>query len=293
MPGEISLLPEERYLTVELMGGFGNQLFMVATLLATAKKHGMTPFISRAYDATRNRSYERFFAGIPFCRENTGTETETSEFVLVREPRFCHDEIIVPAVRRVKLHGYFQSWKYFHHLRDEIFSAFNVEFHRKQAAPRYREIASALGDDLVAVHVRRMDYLQLSEYHNVLTQDYYRKCIDVLGKDRGYLIFSDDIEHCKRDSLFGSLPRVHFLQEDGPVSEMFVVSMCRDLVIANSSFSWWCAYLGAPERVFYPVPWFGPRGPKMSYDDLCLPHWTPVADGDAAGAGGISDALKH
>lgn len=179
-----------------------------------------------------------------------------------KEKRFAYDDIPFVAPN-MDLEGYFQSWKYFDHVKDFIKLYFTFSS---------QVISSAIMPDdpinYTAVHVRRGDYLTLSDYHYNLGMDYYNKAMEMLpGK---FMIFSDDPNWCK-ENFKGD--NIH-ISENREAADLFLMTLCRNVIMANSSFSWWGAYLNDnPEKeVICPKIWFGP---KLNHDtkDLYLPEW--------------------
>ena len=135
--------------------------------------------------------------------------------------------------------------------------------------------------DDVAVHVRRGDYLTMPEHLPALSESYYERAFlaQIESGFRAFAIFSDDPAWCQ--GRFGVWPVV---SSDGmPTSEgeptdwldLFRMARYRNLVIANSSYSWWAAFLAGPDAfVCCPSPWFGP---KIDVASPALPEWIEVA----------------
>lgn len=130
----------------------------------------------------------------------------------------------------------------------------------------------------VSVHVRRTDYLLACNNAPALDISYQRKAMDILHKKIGnpkWFIFSDDIEWCKKE--FANVENVVFVlgNEACPWSDICLMSVCRHHIIANSSFSWWGAYLGNDDGiVLYPSPWFnGLEMPRSGIPE----GWSPIS----------------
>ena len=92
--------------------------------------------------------------------------------------------------------------------------------------------------DMVAIHVRRGDYVKNPFYVDLMETDYYQKAMDMFqGED--FIVFSDDIEWCKQQSIFKDC---EFVQGD-EIEDMNKMASCKGIIMANSSYSFWCAYL--------------------------------------------------
>ena len=137
----------------------------------------------------------------------------------------------------VLLDGYFQSYLYFEDFKEEIlksvFFEYNVEFN-------YKVFLDSINlDNSVAVHVRRM------QYEDKLGFDYYFRAMELMTQklnNPNFFIFSDDIEWC-RENFRGENVFFIDVESANEIQELYLMSLCKSHVIANSSFSWWGAYL--------------------------------------------------
>lgn len=155
--------------------------------------------------------------------------------------------------------GYFQSYKYFD--RDYVKKLFEPSFSLDKWDYLFNDITCS-------IHVRRGDYIGLSNRFVNLTMDYYNKAISMMSVDR-YLVFSDDIQWC-RENFKGD--KFIFVNEVNYV-DMFLMSRCNYNIISNSSFAWWGAYLGSG-RVIAPKNWFAPE--YRSSKDLIPENWEVI-----------------
>ena len=162
--------------------------------------------------------------------------------------------------------GYFQSERNFDgDFARELFTPTNRvtdEVNKYQAL--YNEGSAT------SIHVRRGNYLDLRDHHIVQPMSYYEDAMEVLDdKTDWYLVFSDDIEWC-RGNFIGN--NFIFVQDTDYV-EMFLMSKCTNNIIANSSFSWWGAFLGDPNgrTVIAPKDWFPNNNPNAS--DIVPEYW--------------------
>jgi hypothetical protein len=160
------------------------------------------------------------------------------------------------------LRGYFQSEKYFLPFADTIRDEFTRELHHTMDEP------------MVSVHVRRGDYLHLAEDHPPLTMDYYNAAMEHFPGAK-FLIFSDDPGWCL---LNFDRSRCEVSVGRKPEDDLTLMSDCQHHVIANSSFSWWGAWLGRnPEKkVIAPAKWFGPAKAGWDTKDLLPEAWDVI-----------------
>jgi hypothetical protein len=172
----------------------------------------------------------------------------------------------------IKLRGHFQSYKYFDHNRDYIRQLFSPTFDvRNHIAKTYPEDKSKI----TAIQVRRGDYIKFPNHHPLLPPEYYAKAVKTIGSEEVW-VFSDDIPWCQ-ENLHFDCP-VRYVKDEDYI-EMYLMSLCKNVVIANSSFGWWAAYLKtSPGQIFAPHSWFGPSllAEGFKYDDLIPSDWTVI-----------------
>ena len=163
--------------------------------------------------------------------------------------------------------GFFQTEKYFKHIEDEVREDFT--FHDEIV-----EECSAIMEEFnnpIALHVRRGDFLHNSGNHPPLELEYYAEALKNFNDNREVIIFSNDSEWCKEQELFES-DRFAVSEGGNQFYDLCLMSMCSDFIIANSSFSWWGAWLANRGEVIAPKKWFGPN---LNHDtkDLYCPEW--------------------
>jgi hypothetical protein len=157
--------------------------------------------------------------------------------------------------------GYFQSEKYFKHRRNEILELLKPGNEFISEIDKYNNL---FGN--ISLHVRRNDYVKLyPEVHPPQTIEYYENALSELPKNLLVVIFSDDLEWCK-ENFIGD--RYVFIDEKDYIS-IYLMSKMKYHIIANSSFSWWGAWLSEynNKEVIAPKIWFGE---KMSGEDVDL-----------------------
>tara|TARA_R110000823_G_scaffold311775_1_gene437886 strand:- start:10938 stop:11678 length:741 start_codon:yes stop_codon:yes gene_type:complete len=192
-----------------------------------------------------------------------------------KEPHYHYNAI--PLNRgNIILDGYFQSEKYFHPHSKVIRMIFSEDTETKNYIDdKYLKL---LDSDTCSVHIRRKDYLNLQEFHPIQTINYYNKAMAMIGKKR-FIIFSDDIPWCK-DNL--QAKDIYFMEGEKDYVDLFLMSRCNNHIIANSSFSWWAAWLNKSnqKRVIAPENWFGPNLSINNTKDLIPESWEIIDDKD-------------
>lgn len=200
-------------------GRLGNQMFQIAATIGIASRNS-TSFAFPYWISTRF-----FKTELPWLTNKDITTRMRTHL----EKSTNYYDIDLDMYWDWNLEGYFQSHKYFEHCRDYI------EYYFDFAYPH--ETVSITG-----IHVRRTDYEQLSNIHINLNQEYYAKAMDYFPSHTKYMIFSDDILWCK--SCFGpETNMIMYSEGKDAVDDLWLMTCCENLIIANSSFSWWGAYL--------------------------------------------------
>jgi hypothetical protein len=200
-----------------------------------------------------------------------------SSVKIYREPFFNYKNL--PSNDNIGMEGYFQSAKYFNHHRAAILELF-YEFYPEVSSYIDKIFNQVINEHTVSIHVRRADYLKLSDTHPVQSIEYYKnaiECIQQTYPDIYLIIFSDDIKWCKEQALFNTFPKKHFMEthsNDGnsemdTIFDLYCMARCNDNIICNSSFSWWASYLNKNSNkiIIAPKMWFGPRGTK-NWNDI-------------------------
>jgi hypothetical protein len=191
------------------------------------------------------------------------------------DPRF--NELTAPCF----LNGYYQSWRYFEGREATIRRAFDLDrISSRNTAPLEAKIRAARHP--VAVHIRRGDYAQpqTMAFHGLLGAEYYesaRQQIEASIEDPTYFLFSDDPAAAVAE--LGNWPNLIPAGGFSTHEDLKLMALCEHFIIANSTFSWWGAWLGqAPgKRVVAPENWFAPaHGHTTVIADRYPPDWIRV-----------------
>lgn len=176
--------------------------------------------------------------------------------------------------------GYWQTEKYFFDIRETVLNAFTFPSIDVDTA-NFNLIGYIRDKVTVSVHVRRGDYLKINNAQGICTIDYYQKAITKIKKSVNpdiFLIFSDDIDWCQQNlgDLFNPTETIYVDWNKGENSyrDMQIMSLCKHNVIANSSFSWWGAWLNRnPSKIVVsPSVWMNGGG----LHDIIPENWIKV-----------------
>ena len=254
------------------LGQLGNQMFQYAAVVGAANHIGTSfcvPHHKEIHnDGIGNKLRIELFDAFELTPDRVGFIPTNNNF---QEKDFVFDDRIEELEGDWNLVGFFQTEKYFSHVSDRIRKEFTFhEWIREDCDP----IADQF-DDPVALHIRRGDYLINSANHHNLSLKYYEKALEHFDNDRQVIIFSDDPEWCMEQELFSD-DRFEIAQDIGSYHTLYLMSKCSDFIIANSTFSWWGAWLANRGKVIAPGTWFGPNNAHKSIKDLYPEHWTVI-----------------
>lgn len=247
-------------ITCKLAGGLGNYMFQIAATATLANQLG-TDFVVDVSDhmVVHNdwTNYkENIFRNVKFGTPNVTNIHNFSGFPY--SP--------LPLQDNIKLQGHPQSEKYLD--RDLILDLFAVRLLVSD------EMVSDFGitENSVSLHVRRGDFVGLQNHHPLCTMDYYEEAMDVIGRDKTFYVFSDDWEWCTKNfkDCYVVEPTYDWL-------DLILMSRCAHNIIANSTFSWWSAWLNENENktVIAPKQWFGPAK-NVDTSDLLPKEWIQI-----------------
>jgi hypothetical protein len=270
------------------LGRLGNQMFEFAALRGIAAKHNYEFCIPPStHKGIENYSLHECFNLNHIPTGYVNSETYAGE-------RFFHfdNELFETCPNDVNLYGFFQSEKYFKHIENVIRKDFKFLDGHLNPCKEFMSIFE--GNEPIMLHVRRGDpnltdprgfkwsYTQCGHQHPVQPIEYYEKALSYFDDDQPVIIFSDSPEWVKQQKIFSderfmlSEPKEKY--DDGsytPYADLCLMSLCSHAIIANSSMSWWGAWLinNSSKRIIAPKMWFGPAYADKDTKDLYCKDW--------------------
>jgi hypothetical protein len=282
-------------ITCKLMGGLGNQIFQIfATISYAIKSKNQFKFLNLTTlgggsTTVRYTFWESFFSTMkPFLI------TELPQPIhVIREKSFPYNELPIYEMvnRNVMIYGYFQSYKYFQENYSTIYRLLNIDKMKTDllnninlTSPEYLDLVNT-----VSMHFRIGDYKKLQDFHPLATYDFYERSLLYLqiSKPTNNFTILYFCEDCDIDDvliiinkLITNYPLYTFKRGINTLEDwqqMLLMSCCHHNIIANSTFSWWAAYLNtnSDKIVCYPSVWFGSVA-NNDTRDLCPPDWVKV-----------------
>ena len=267
------------------MGRLGNQMFQYAALKGIAAHRGYEYTIPPENPNIQIDNYGLIEAFE--LSDNKKIGWLNTQYDIIAEKHFHFDEDLFNTFPDGSgLYGFFQSEKYFKHIEDEIREDFTFKKEWLEPCEGFRK---DLGDEVIFLHVRRGDpnladkrgfkwaYTQCSSQHPPQPLEYYEKALKEFDDDMPVVVFSDSIDWVKEQDLFK--PDRFMISEqtdkfsDGalvPYIDLCLMTLCDHAIIANSSMSWWGAWLIQNEykKVVAPKMWFGPAYADKDTKDL-------------------------
>ncbi len=274
-------------ITVELSGGLGNQLFQYATARSLAINKGVDLTLDISfYDVRRHRSFD--LGQLPVhC--GIGTTADTPRWLQkarrlgrkmlridppeYREPHFHFDPHLFDVSTPIRLRGYFQSPKYFEEHAQTIRAELQPPAPKDEESQKLSQLIE--GTEAVSLHVRRGDYVTNAKARQTFHQcsvEYYSRAMKHF--DGPFVVISDDIQWAMQN-----LPRTQDLvftgqqQPRSTLADLWLMTQTKHHIIANSTFSWWGAWLSSHRdgRTVAPRNWF--LTSEYSTKDLLPAKW--------------------
>jgi hypothetical protein len=259
------------------LGRLGNQMFQYASLKGIARNRGYDYCIPNHNQVIKDpygfdMKIELFY---PFKMSNVNPHNikllDRGYAPVAEEKHFHFDETLFNMCPdEITLAGFFQSEKYFKNIENEI----RVDFSFKdEILEPCKEMIGSIGE-VISLHVRRTDYLT-NPNHMILGLDYYEQALNKFYDASSVFIFSDDPEWCKEQELFSG-DRFMISESGDQYVDLCLMSLCKQHIIANSSYSWWGAWLSGSDNVVAPVRWFGVNNSDKNTKDLIPERWTTI-----------------
>jgi hypothetical protein len=250
------------------LGRLGNQMFQFAAVKGIARNRGVQFCIPPSAQKDEWNDHQIF---IPFKLKNTSPLNV--QYIDVGRPTIAegtfhfNENLFNTCSDWVTLQGFFQTEKYFKHIEDEIRGDFT--FNDDILGPSLQTFSNF--ENPISLHVRRTDYTT-NPNHTALSLEYYQKALSAFPTGQ-VLVFSDDPQWCFEQNIFKD-DRFLISENTNQYVDMCLMTLCKRHIIANSSFSWWGAWLAKSEHVIAPKGWFeGSNNSHLDTKDLIPKEW--------------------
>ena len=281
-------------ISIKLVGGLGNQLFQIFATISYGLEHTCNivfPYTEQLYTGTiRNTYWNTFLVGCRLMTTYNLMLNETNESLMsmpvYNEKSFEYNKIPHPKGPKMLLSGYYQSYKYFNTHWDNIKQIIQLDNQQQVIKAEYANLLS--DKETVSLHFRIGDYENIQNCHPLMPFQYYyiAICNLIMHRNQNYriLYFCQDIDTPKVSIMINRLSRmftdIEFIKVNDDIDDwkqMLIMSVCSHNIIANSTYSWWGAYLNQNDKkmVYYPYKWFG-ESLNHNTTDLFPSNWVTV-----------------
>lgn len=285
---------------VRVTGGLGNQMFQYAMYKSLEKKGKLVKLDSKSFYETKKEHNGYELERIFDIKPNKPTKEDLEKFdennistlfkikrKLFGDKKFVYDTkeyVFNKDVYKLKnsyLNGYWQSIKYFEGIENDIKKDFRF---KNQLDNKNLEILNEIeNSNSISIHIRRGDYMSPENYNMygcIASPTYYKKAIKVIEEkveNPTFFVFSNDMDWVKKNIQINS--RVFYIDinsGNGSYKDMQLMSNCKHNIIANSSFSWWGAWLNENKNkiVIAPKKWINREDVDSDKIELFCEGWT-------------------
>lgn len=285
------------------MGGLGNQLFQIFAAIAYSLQHQFECKLPVTVQGGRPDYWQTFLKQV---KDKCVCKTREELYQVYTRPTYKEPHHHYAAIPRFSdsaiLYGYFQSPKYFENRFGEIADIIGIRRQQKEIKQKFHSRYFDTERPLLACHLRRGDYVRYPERHPILPVTYYKEAYKKMHRDTPYRVLffceKDDIAVVVSqyiEPLKVEYPDYEFIWVNTDAADweqMLIMSLCNDFVIANSTFSWWAAYLSnnlsnnlennnlennnREKKVCYPFRWFGPALRNHVMTDFFPSDWSRI-----------------
>ena len=285
-------------LSVYLQGGLGNQLFQLFTLMSYSMDFNLPFKLKRRKNdmvspggSHRPTYWDNFLCNLsPYLDDDYIPEKRYTEphFHFTQLP-FLTEEVKVNL--NMQLKGYFQSPKYFLHNLNKISHIIKLDEFKDKLYEKNKDLFKK---DTISMHFRMGDFKKMTEHHTILRFSYYKKAlkeiIKLTNKDDFLVLYCCEKEDEKKIDDYiryikKGFKRLKFKKMDLDMADweqMLMMSLCNHNIIANSTFSWWGAFLNynkdGNQKVIYPEKWFGDKLKHLNTNDLFPERWIKISE---------------
>ncbi|MCE5286375.1 MAG: alpha-1,2-fucosyltransferase [Pelosinus sp.] len=292
---------------VKLSGGLGNQMFQYAAAKSLAIRNNtqLKIDITRLLNSPARDTKREYELNIYNIDDQLATNIEVDKMVgtkynfryfkrklidkimpfskgtYIKERSFCFDPRVITLGDNILLDGAWASEKYFSDTEGDIRKIFKL---RKKPSPKTVEVWNQIAKvNSVSIHIRRGDYItnpHAKVFHGVCSMEYYQQAMELISdkiKNPHFFIFSDDLPWAKEN--FGQNSTLTYVEHNLGIAnheDMLLMSACKHNIIANSTFSWWGAWLNQNSNkiVISPKQWY--LANKLDIKDLLPESWIKI-----------------
>ncbi len=259
------------YVTAYWQGGLGNQIYIVFAIFTYAFKFNKMPIFFKYNDSEGRRPtyWSSLFKYL--TTENVDTY-DTYNWLNSKEE--CMPDV---GDKNIRLTGYFQNVNIFNEYTEKINTILKIREQQNEIKTKYEELftsvySNSLYKKIVGIHFRIGDYRKgceqnIKRFGNnhpgmpILSENYYKTCLDLITEDSYLFLFCEEENESEVNEIMTRINNkklnYKFVRTNNEVSDLFLMSLCDEIVIANSSYSWWAAFWNNKNsKIYIPYKWF-------------------------------------
>lgn len=282
---------------VKILGGLGNQMFQYAYAKSLEQNgysvkidiSGFKDYVSHKYgldkynidlQISEKHENDTFYKNTLFCKILRKIGVDFSSSIKEKDLRF--DNKLLNIKDNSYIEGYFQSEKYFKNIKEIILDQFIIN---QQISIYTKEIEKQIRNskNSCSIHVRRGDFINNTNItiHGMCDIEYYKRAMKFLEqkeRDINYFIFSCDIDWVKDNLIVKNAIYIETKEKRLPHEDIYLMSLCKNNIIANSTFSWWGAWLNQNQNkiVIAPKIWFADKKLQEQSKDIVCQEWIKI-----------------
>ena len=256
------------------MGGIGNQLFQCALGIYLSHKHNTELKLDISHCQQKGVTYEILYglkdfnvdfdlidsSQLRFVTQENAVYFKNNRLTIINEKSTSFEPKILDCPDNTYLSGFWQSYKYFENIADLIRKKFTFTSPLHRVSSFWKELIET-SECSVSLHIRRSSYMSpnFRKHAGILSMDFYKDCINALKNiypNITVFVFTNDLDWARQNLRLG-VPTKFVEGCERDVEELYLMSLCKHNIVANSTFSWWAAWLNLnPNKlVFVPSPW--------------------------------------
>ena len=291
---------------VRLMGGLGNQMFQYSLGKNLAIKNNTVLKIDKSWFNQSGNQFRKYELDIFAITAASASSREVSKLKCkrgitgrfnkiidrfrpyyqrswIKQQGMYFDQNILKAGDNSYIDGYWQSEKYFKEIKNKLLEEFKLTVELDK--DNRDMLNKIINSNSTGIHIRRGDYVKnkkTNEFHGICSIEYYNKAVQIINNEIdqvNWFVFSDEISWAKTNlKLPGKTTFVDINNENKNYGDLILMSKCKHQIIANSSFSWWAAWLNNYKNkiVIAPCKWFNLTPENFKIEDLIPNSWTKI-----------------
>ena len=275
------------------MGGLGNQLFQIFTTISySIEINNQFKFLNvKTLGSGKTTIRYTFWETLLYKLKPYLIEIIPQPIYIIRENNFKYNKLIFDKnYKNIMIYGYFQSYKYFKNNYEIIYNLLSLELIKEKILNDYNEDLKFT----ISMHFRIGDYKNIQHIHPIMQNSYYINCLNYMKNKLNLKNQYTIIYFCEETDMTNVLNCINYLEKEfyffkfkfvnknrnrklEDWEQLILMSCCNHNIIANSTFSWWGAYLNnkTDKIVCYPELWFGEKS-NIDIIDLCPSEWKKI-----------------